>query len=338
MPLRHLRKAAIELLRHRELQHRVAQELEPLVVRQPLPLLVAERRVRQRLPQQVAIGKGMAEALLKIIQVGTHEHVVVVIENVAAQGTPKCPPQEMSTTGDRACPLRLDLRLSPGEFYEATTAVHTQPAVPRLARRRSRHAVGLHRGRRNSGSAAPTSTSSTRPPACSSSTASSTPPSSTPPTTASSRRPWPMMATPLDVLILSSEPVYPLTLISSRPIGVMTMVDQDELDYKIIAVGISDPEYNTYHDVHELPRHRPRRHPPFLRGLQDAREQESRRRRHPPRARRRAHHPEVARHLPRLGRKRAEVALWRDSLRPSHLPRSQTPVGNALVWATPLPS
>jgi inorganic pyrophosphatase len=36
----------------------------------------------------------------------------------------------------------------------------------------------------------------------------------------------------------------------------MTMIDQDELDYKVIAVGISDPEYNTYHDVHELPRHR----------------------------------------------------------------------------------
>ena len=61
---------------------------------------------------------------------------------------------------------------------------------------------------------------------------------------------------PLDVLILSSDPVYPMTLVSARPIGVMTMVDQDELDYKIIAVGISDPEYNTYHDVHELPRHR----------------------------------------------------------------------------------
>ena len=61
---------------------------------------------------------------------------------------------------------------------------------------------------------------------------------------------------PLDVLILGAEPVYPLTLITARPIGVMTMVDQDELDYKIIAVGISDPEYNTYHDVHELPKHR----------------------------------------------------------------------------------
>jgi inorganic pyrophosphatase len=61
---------------------------------------------------------------------------------------------------------------------------------------------------------------------------------------------------PLDVLILSSDPVYPMTLLTARPIGLMTMMDQDELDYKIIAVGITDPEYNTYHDVHELPRHR----------------------------------------------------------------------------------
>ena len=61
---------------------------------------------------------------------------------------------------------------------------------------------------------------------------------------------------PLDVLILSSDPVYPMTLLAARPIGLMTMMDQDELDYKIIAVGINDPEYNGYHDVHELPRHR----------------------------------------------------------------------------------
>jgi inorganic pyrophosphatase len=61
---------------------------------------------------------------------------------------------------------------------------------------------------------------------------------------------------PLDVLILAAEPVYPLTLVQARPIGLMTMMDQDELDYKVIAVGIHDPEYNTYHDVHELPKHR----------------------------------------------------------------------------------
>ncbi len=61
---------------------------------------------------------------------------------------------------------------------------------------------------------------------------------------------------PLDVLILAAEPVYPLTLVTARPIGLMTMIDQNELDYKIIAVGVHDPEYNTYHDVHELPKHR----------------------------------------------------------------------------------
>ena len=61
---------------------------------------------------------------------------------------------------------------------------------------------------------------------------------------------------PLDVLILAAEPVYPLTLVKARPIGLMTMMDQDELDYKVIAIGIHDPEYNTYHDVHELPKHR----------------------------------------------------------------------------------
>ena len=61
---------------------------------------------------------------------------------------------------------------------------------------------------------------------------------------------------PLDVLILAAEPVYPLTLVAARPIGLMTMVDQDELDYKVVAVGIHDPEYSHYHDVHELPKHR----------------------------------------------------------------------------------
>src|ERR1700733_7316274 len=61
---------------------------------------------------------------------------------------------------------------------------------------------------------------------------------------------------PLDVLILAAEPVFPLTMVQARPIGLMTMMDQDELDYKVIAVGIHDPEYNTYHDVHELPKHR----------------------------------------------------------------------------------
>src|SRR5678816_4518045 len=47
---------------------------------------------------------------------------------------------------------------------------------------------------------------------------------------------------PLDVLVLGAEPVYPLTLIAARAIGLMTMKDQDELDHKIISVHINDPE------------------------------------------------------------------------------------------------
>jgi inorganic pyrophosphatase len=61
---------------------------------------------------------------------------------------------------------------------------------------------------------------------------------------------------PLDVLVLGAEAVYPLTIIAARAIGLMSMKDQDELDHKIIAVHVNDPEYNSYHDVHQLPAHR----------------------------------------------------------------------------------
>ena len=61
---------------------------------------------------------------------------------------------------------------------------------------------------------------------------------------------------PLDVLVLGSEPVYPLTLMKARAIGIMFMKDQDELDHKIIAVPVSDPEYRDCTDVHHLPAHR----------------------------------------------------------------------------------
>ena len=61
---------------------------------------------------------------------------------------------------------------------------------------------------------------------------------------------------PLDILVLGAEPVYPLTLVKARAIGIMVMKDQDELDYKVIAVLEDDPEYRSYTDVHQLPPHR----------------------------------------------------------------------------------
>ncbi len=60
---------------------------------------------------------------------------------------------------------------------------------------------------------------------------------------------------PLDVLVLCSEPIYPLTLIRVAPIGVMRMLDGGKMDDKIIAVPKSDPTYTGINSIDELPRH-----------------------------------------------------------------------------------
>ncbi|MGN1096163.1 MAG: inorganic diphosphatase [Eubacteriales bacterium] len=60
---------------------------------------------------------------------------------------------------------------------------------------------------------------------------------------------------PLDVLILSSESIEPLVLVQCYPIGVIKMVDNERMDEKIIAIPFSDPMYNTYRDISELPTH-----------------------------------------------------------------------------------
>lgn len=60
---------------------------------------------------------------------------------------------------------------------------------------------------------------------------------------------------PLDVLVLCSETVDPLTLIRVYPIGVMRMVDDGHDDEKIIAIPYNDPTYNSFKDISELPKH-----------------------------------------------------------------------------------
>lgn len=60
---------------------------------------------------------------------------------------------------------------------------------------------------------------------------------------------------PLDVLILCSEPILPMTLVRCYPIGVMSMEDGGFGDEKIIAIPYSDPTYMTYTNVNELPEH-----------------------------------------------------------------------------------
>ena len=61
---------------------------------------------------------------------------------------------------------------------------------------------------------------------------------------------------PLDVLILCSESLIPMSLVTCYPIGVIIMNDNGALDEKIIAIPKTDPNYNTYNDISDLPKHR----------------------------------------------------------------------------------
>jgi len=61
---------------------------------------------------------------------------------------------------------------------------------------------------------------------------------------------------PLDVLVLGQEPVVPLSIVRAKPIGLMKMVDQGQLDDKVIAVHADDQEYSHYNSITELPPHR----------------------------------------------------------------------------------
>ena len=60
---------------------------------------------------------------------------------------------------------------------------------------------------------------------------------------------------PLDVLVLCSEAIEPLTLVRCYPIGYISMLDGGRNDEKIIAIPFNDPNYNLYTDIDQLPRH-----------------------------------------------------------------------------------
>lgn len=59
----------------------------------------------------------------------------------------------------------------------------------------------------------------------------------------------------LDVLVLSGEPILPMTLVECAPIGVIDMNDGGRSDEKIIAVCLGDPTFKGYTDISQLPRH-----------------------------------------------------------------------------------
>ncbi len=60
---------------------------------------------------------------------------------------------------------------------------------------------------------------------------------------------------PMDVLVLCSEPLLAHSLVRCYPIGVIIMNDNGSRDEKIIAIPFTDPNYNCYKSIKDLPQH-----------------------------------------------------------------------------------
>lgn len=60
---------------------------------------------------------------------------------------------------------------------------------------------------------------------------------------------------PLDILVLSQINIVPMCIVSAKVIGVMRMIDNGELDDKIIAVAEHDMSVSHINDISELPKH-----------------------------------------------------------------------------------
>lgn len=60
---------------------------------------------------------------------------------------------------------------------------------------------------------------------------------------------------PLDVLVISSEPIVSGALAKCRPIGIMRMDDSGDQDDKVFCVMPKDPMFNGITDIAQLPKH-----------------------------------------------------------------------------------
>lgn len=61
---------------------------------------------------------------------------------------------------------------------------------------------------------------------------------------------------PLDVLVLTAEPTFPMCVIEVKPIGVFHMADEKGPDEKIICVPVSDPIWSHRDDIMDINPHR----------------------------------------------------------------------------------
>ena len=59
----------------------------------------------------------------------------------------------------------------------------------------------------------------------------------------------------LDVVLLTTYPLFPGILVKSRPVGIVRMIDSGENDVKILAVPVSDPRWEHVQDLADINKH-----------------------------------------------------------------------------------
>lgn len=63
---------------------------------------------------------------------------------------------------------------------------------------------------------------------------------------------------PMDILVMINEPTFPGCVIEARPIAMFRMIDNHEKDYKVLAVPATDPNFQDYKDLKDIPQHYPK--------------------------------------------------------------------------------
>ncbi len=59
----------------------------------------------------------------------------------------------------------------------------------------------------------------------------------------------------LDVVLLTTYPLFPGLLVRARPVGIMHMIDGGEADEKVIAVPVDDPRFKEVQDLKDVNSH-----------------------------------------------------------------------------------
>lgn len=59
----------------------------------------------------------------------------------------------------------------------------------------------------------------------------------------------------LDVVLLTTNPLFPGLLVKARPVALMHMIDSGEADDKVLAVPVADPRWDYIKDLEDINKH-----------------------------------------------------------------------------------